>query len=135
MYIYLILYLILYFLSPQPAVRPPTQKAKSPAPQAPGGSSAPKLGSKGAFQSVGLWMCMYMPTCPHARTKCARKSVCYTTRQSFTSFSLNYPCSPAASGFTVAKATSFFACSAALQTDEGRLWTFFFFFCFLFLLL
>uniref|UniRef100_A0A8C9YRI9 Coiled-coil and C2 domain-containing protein 1B n=1 Tax=Sander lucioperca TaxID=283035 RepID=A0A8C9YRI9_SANLU len=54
----------------KPAVRPPTQKAKSPAPQAPGGSSAPKLGSKGAFQSVGLWMCMYMPTCPHARTKC-----------------------------------------------------------------
>uniref|UniRef100_A0A8C9YPH4 Coiled-coil and C2 domain-containing protein 1B n=1 Tax=Sander lucioperca TaxID=283035 RepID=A0A8C9YPH4_SANLU len=37
----------------KPAVRPPTQKAKSPAPQAPGGSSAPKLGSK-AQQQVDL---------------------------------------------------------------------------------
>ncbi|XP_041837868.1 coiled-coil and C2 domain-containing protein 1A isoform X2 [Melanotaenia boesemani] len=30
----------------KPAVRPPAQKAKSPAPQPPGGSSAPKLGPK-----------------------------------------------------------------------------------------
>ncbi|KAF1394862.1 hypothetical protein PFLUV_G00005540 [Perca fluviatilis] len=37
----------------KPTVRPPTQKAKSPAPQAPGGSSAPKLGSK-AQQQVDL---------------------------------------------------------------------------------
>ncbi|XP_034751401.1 coiled-coil and C2 domain-containing protein 1A isoform X1 [Etheostoma cragini] len=37
----------------KPTVRPPTQKAKSPAPQAPGGSSAPKLGTK-AQQQVDL---------------------------------------------------------------------------------
>ncbi|KAA8595144.1 hypothetical protein FQN60_012279 [Etheostoma spectabile] len=37
----------------KPAVRPPTQKAKSPAPQAPGGSSVPKLGTK-AQQQVDL---------------------------------------------------------------------------------
>nr|XP_020451754.1 coiled-coil and C2 domain-containing protein 1A [Monopterus albus]XP_020451755.1 coiled-coil and C2 domain-containing protein 1A [Monopterus albus] len=34
----------------KPAVRPPAQKAKSPAPQAPGGSSAPKLGPKAQQQ-------------------------------------------------------------------------------------
>ncbi|XP_040892059.1 coiled-coil and C2 domain-containing protein 1A isoform X2 [Toxotes jaculatrix] len=34
----------------KPAVRPPVQKAKSPAPQAPGGSSAPKLGPKAQQQ-------------------------------------------------------------------------------------
>ncbi|XP_070712666.1 coiled-coil and C2 domain-containing protein 1A [Pempheris klunzingeri] len=34
----------------KPAVRPPTQKAKSPAPQAPGGSLAPKLGLKAQQQ-------------------------------------------------------------------------------------
>ncbi|KAK5866314.1 hypothetical protein PBY51_020514 [Eleginops maclovinus] len=34
----------------KPAVRPPAQKAKSPAPQPPGGSSAPKLGTKAQQQ-------------------------------------------------------------------------------------
>ncbi|XP_054461204.1 coiled-coil and C2 domain-containing protein 1A [Anoplopoma fimbria] len=34
----------------KPAVLPPAQKAKSPAPQAPGGSSAPKLGAKAQQQ-------------------------------------------------------------------------------------
>ncbi|XP_047434539.1 coiled-coil and C2 domain-containing protein 1A [Mugil cephalus] len=34
----------------KPAVRPPVQKAKSPAPQAPGGASAPKLGPKAQQQ-------------------------------------------------------------------------------------
>ncbi|XP_072240424.1 coiled-coil and C2 domain-containing protein 1A [Leuresthes tenuis] len=34
----------------KPAARPPAQKAKSPAPQAPGGASAPKLGAKAQQQ-------------------------------------------------------------------------------------
>lgn len=103
----------LIFPSSQAAVRPPVQKAKSPAPQAPGGSSAPKLGPKGMF---GGWL-----PCAHLRTYVFE---CYT-RQSFTSFSPNCPCSPAASGFPVAKATSIFACSTAFQTDEGKQWAFF----------
>lgn len=49
-------------------------------------------------------------------------------RQSFTSFSLNYPCSPAPIGFPVAKATGFHACCAALKTNEGKLGLSFFFF-------
>lgn len=36
-------------------MRPPAQKAKSPAPQPPGGSSAPKLGAKG---ECPLWLCV-----------------------------------------------------------------------------
>lgn len=33
----------------QPAARPPAQKAKSPAPQAPGGPPSVKLGPKGEY--------------------------------------------------------------------------------------
>lgn len=42
---------------------------------------------------------------------------------SFAYFCLNYPCSPAAIGFPVAKATSFHACGTALQKYEGNLLT------------
>lgn len=114
-----------YFLS-QPAVRPPAQKAKSPAPQAPGGSSALKLGPKGVFWVL---LCLYLHTSLHACTHkmCLTKCSSGTCR-CVTSFSLNYPCSSAASWFPVAKATGFFACSTALQTDEGKLWIFFLFF-------
>lgn len=53
-----------YFLSPQPAVRPAAQKAKSPAPQAPGGSSTLKLGPKGVFR-VWVCVCVCTPACLH----------------------------------------------------------------------
>uniref|UniRef100_A0A7N6BPP4 Coiled-coil and C2 domain-containing protein 1B n=1 Tax=Anabas testudineus TaxID=64144 RepID=A0A7N6BPP4_ANATE len=44
------------------AVHPTVQKAKSPAPQAPGGSSASKLGPKGMFGVIGVCMCTRTPT-------------------------------------------------------------------------
>lgn len=98
-----------YFTSSQAAVRPPIQKAKSPAPQPPGGSTAPKLGPKGM---VGARVCVH--TRVHLRTKLLvlHKAEYY--------FFFSCPCSPAASGFPVAKATGIFACSTAFQTNEGK---------------
>lgn len=45
---------VIVFLVSQPAARPPVQKAKSPAPQAPAGATSVKLGPKGAWLKLKL---------------------------------------------------------------------------------
>lgn len=94
-------------------MRPPAQKAKSPAPQAPAGASASKLGPKGVFTEcvwVGFKWDIYLPSYTYTRGVSLNNNL----------FPLNYPCSPAATGFPVAKATGFYACGPTLQTDEGK---------------
>lgn len=84
-----------HFPSSQATVRPPVQKAKSPAPQPPGASTAPKLGPKGTGMTRVWNLYIHMPIL------CGQSDLCVTQEKVALLFLLAFY-SPAASGFPVA---------------------------------